>query len=490
MLNMARASRLILGVSAVAIMAAPGAASAQDEAATVGQPGDSETPATPPSAEPAPDEEVVVTGIRASLRQAVDIKRDSHGVVDAISAEDIGKFPDTNLAESLQRITGVSIDRSNGEGSTVTVRGFGPEFNLVTVNGRQMPTSTLGDGGSPPSSRSFDFANLASEGIAGVEVFKTGRASIPSGGIGSSINIRTPRPLDRAGTRGSVALKGVWDSSRQGDLTPTPEVSGIYSSTFGDDRFGVLVAGSFQKRKASVNQANVGWRDGYLGSENNWGSLPQPGSPGSQNIINRPEPNDVYEVQQNASYDLNDINRKRINGQLVLQARPVDTLTATLDYLYSRNTVEVRNRNVGVWFNFGDTSSEWTDGPVAGPVFYTERFGPGKDLSYSGALTANRSDNKSLGGNLTWTGLSNLTLQLDAHRSTAESKPTNKYGSNVSVGTAVFGVASQTINYDNDLPVISYTMLPGSMHLTQQTSRRQATPFGTPISRTASTRCS
>src|SRR5687767_6611725 len=119
-------------------------------------------------------EEIVVTGLRGSLQQSMEIKRDAHGVVDAISAEDIGKFPDTNLAESLQRITGVSIDRSNGEGSFVTVRGFGPEFNLVTLNGRQMPTSSLGDGASPPSSRSFDFANLASEGISAVEVYKTG----------------------------------------------------------------------------------------------------------------------------------------------------------------------------------------------------------------------------------------------------------------------------------------------------------------------------
>ena len=86
-------------------------------------------------------EEIIVQGgIRGSLKASMDIKRDSMGVVDAISAEDIGKFPDANLAESLQRITGVSISRSRGEGSQVTVRGFGPEYNLVTLNGRQMPT--------------------------------------------------------------------------------------------------------------------------------------------------------------------------------------------------------------------------------------------------------------------------------------------------------------------------------------------------------------
>jgi TonB-dependent receptor len=457
-------SRLVVGGSALAIATFSSGAIAQDAASTVGQPGDSETQDQP--ADPATEagEDIVVTGIRASLREAVDIKRNSQGVVDAISAEDIGKFPDTNLAESLQRITGVSIDRSNGEGSFVTVRGFGPEFNLVTLNGRQMPTSSLGDGASPPSSRSFDFANLASEGISAVEVYKTGRASVPSGGIGSAINIRTPRPLDRPGLRGSIAVRGVLDSSRNGEDEITPEVSGILSTTFGeDDRLGILITGVYQRRKASVNQANVGYRDGYLGSENNWGSLAQPGDPRFANIINRPGPTDVYEVPQNASYNLTDIDRERINGQLVLQFRPVDSVTATLDYTYSRNTVEVRDSNVGIWFNHNNTSSEWTDGPVAGPVFYSEAFArnEGKDLSYGGALTANRSENKSLGFNLTWDGPDGMTVALDAHHSTAESKPTNKFGSSVAIGTAIFGVANQTINFENELPVLSYNMHSG-----------------------------
>jgi TonB-dependent receptor len=119
----------------------------------------------------------------------MDIKRTSRGVVDAISAEDIGKFPDANLAESLQRITGVSIDRERGEGSQITVRGFGPEYNMVTVNGRQMPTHN-------GVNRSFDFGDLASEGVAGVQVYKTGRADAPSGGVGSTVNILTPKPLN------------------------------------------------------------------------------------------------------------------------------------------------------------------------------------------------------------------------------------------------------------------------------------------------------
>ena len=416
----------------------------------------------------APGGDIVITGIRASLRQSMDIKKNAQGVVDAISAEEMGKFPDTNLAESLQRITGVSIDRSNGEGSFVTVRGFGPEYNLVLLNGRQMPTAALGDGGGAPNSRAFDFANLTSEGIAAVEVYKSGRVTLATGGIGSTINILTPRPLDRPGMRATLSAKGVLDTSRNGKDKITPELSGIFSDTFADNRVGILVTGSYQRRKASVNQANVGWRDGYLGSENNWGSLPATGQ------TNRPGPTDVYQVQQNASYDLNDIDRRRINGQAVLQFRPMDNLTGTLDFTYSQNKVEIRNSNVGVWFNFGDVSSEWTDGPVAGPIFYSENFAPpdpgcvapsntcniGKDLSYSGSLTANRTINKSLGGNLAWDPFHQLHLQLDAHHSTAESKPTNKFGSNMSVGNAVFGIANQNINYENDLPIINITMAP------------------------------
>ena len=476
-------SRLVIGASTLAMAAVSGAAVAQDTkqgpptSSTLGNPGPSQTdnrPAQQPAVSPTQTTndpvtdtgqsgDVVVTGIRRSLQESVNIKRDSQGIVDAISAEDIGKFPDTNLAESLQRITGVSIDRTNGEGSTVTVRGFGPEFNLVTLNGRQIPTATLGDAASPPSSRAFDFANLASEGIAAVEVYKSGRASVESGGIGATINIRTPRPLDKLGLRGSFAVKGVADTSRNDGVPITPEVSGIISDTFADGKIGILLNGIYQKREASVNTASVGYRDGYLGSENNWGSLAQAGDPRYANITNRPGPNSVYMVPQNASYEFQDINRERINGQAVLQIRPIESLTATVDYTYARNTVEVRGNSVGIWFNHNNTSSDWTDGPVAGPIFYSEHFNQneGKDLAYSGDLSANRTETKSLGGNLSWKAPGGVTVVLDAHHSTAEAKPTSPFGSNNSLGNAVFGISDQSINFDNYMPVQSYQFYPG-----------------------------
>ena len=415
-------------------------------------------------------EEVTVTGIRSSIKKSMDIKRDSVGVVDAISAEDIGKFPDTNLAESLQRITGVSIDRSVGEGNSVTVRGFGADFNLVTFNGRQMPTSSLGDGASAPSGRSFDFGNIASEGIAGVEVYKTSRASVATGGIGSTINIKTARPLEAKGLKATVGVKGVMDTSQNDSTDTTPEISGLFSNTFADDTFGVAVSASYQQRKASVNQATAGWRDGYLGSADyagEWGALPATDGSSwnswNSSTENRPGDTDVYSIPQNVSYSLLDIDRQRLNGQVVLQYAPTDRLTSTLDYTYSKNEIEVRDNSVGIWFNHAYTDSAWTDGPVAGPIFYSEVFGdtnvfPGygdTDLSMSGSLTANQSENASLGLNFEFQATDNLALELDYHDSSAESKPNNRFGTNMSLGTTVISLTRQTVNFENDLPVIS-----------------------------------
>ena len=211
------------------------------------------------------DNAIVVTGFRASLEHSMDIKRESSGVVDAISAEDIGKFPDTNLAESLQRVPGVSINRVNGEGSQVTVRGFGPQFNLVTVNGRQMATSFVNAVGGDQSvdftqatSRSFDFNNLASEGVSRLEVYKTGRSAMPSGGIGAVINIVTQRPLDVAGDglRGSVSAKALYDLSNP-DFHVDPDLSGVVTWTDIDNTFGVSLFGAYQKRQSAASSGRT-----------------------------------------------------------------------------------------------------------------------------------------------------------------------------------------------------------------------------------------
>src|SRR5882724_840798 len=170
-------------------------------------------------------EEVVVTGLRQSLVTSESIKRETAGVVDAITAEDIGKFPDSNLAEAVQRVPGVTIDRINNEGSRVTVRGFGPEFNMVTLNGRSMPGNTTPN---ENAARSFDFENLSADGISGITVYKTGRADMASGGIGSTINITTARPFDFNSMRATFSAKATDDTSSKVGAKVTPEFSGLF----------------------------------------------------------------------------------------------------------------------------------------------------------------------------------------------------------------------------------------------------------------------
>src|SRR5512142_2225978 len=155
-------------------------------------------------------EVVVVTGIRGSLQRSLDIKRESTGVVDAITAEDIGKFPDVNLAQSMMRIPGVTVTRqastaggtggvsTNGEATEITVRGFGPNFNTTLIDGRQVASGT-GNGGTGTPDRAFDFSSLTSDFVSQIDVLKTPDATMSSGAIGATVNIKFPKPLDRPG---------------------------------------------------------------------------------------------------------------------------------------------------------------------------------------------------------------------------------------------------------------------------------------------------
>jgi TonB-dependent receptor len=435
--------------SACAAVAVPGYA--QEQAAA--NPSDSSLTATDV-------QQVVVTGLRNSLGSSMNLKRNSDGIVDGIVAADIGKFPDTNLAESLQRISGVSIDRNIGEGSKVTVRGVGPDFNMVLLNGRQMPTSNLGD----LNGRAFDFANLASEAISQIQVYKTSRAESPTGGIGATLNVMTARPLERPGFYSSVGVKGVYDTSNNnlpGDVkagkSGTPEISGIYSNTSADGRFGVALSASYQERNLGYNQAAVssGWRGPFRGDENNWGAIPQPTPQNAASMTNRPGPSDIYSVPQNLNYSMSGVQRQRTNGQLTLQFAPTKELTTTLDYTYSENKIQTRRNDLSAWFNFGDSVSSWTNGPVAAPLIYTELIPAGNsDIAMGGANFATKTQNKSLGFNAAWRVTNNLKLELDAHKSSAESTPDSPFGSSNTLGTASFSRGNTTADFSRDFPVL------------------------------------
>ena len=401
-------------------------------------------------------EEVIVTGIRQSLQKSADIKRDNAGVVDAITAEDIGAFPDTNLAEALQRVTGVAIDRTRGEGQYVTVRGFGPAFNLVTLNGRQMPT-TGGD------SRSFDFSNLAVEGISRVEVYKSGKADVPTGGIGSTINIVTTRPLENPGFNATIAASAMHDTSTEKGDDFTPEVSLLISNTFLDDTVGISLSAVRQERNNGAATASVGgWRS-FAGDVDNcwcsarpseWGGIPYDLSTQQ----NRPtNPDERYSVPQTTGYEFAEWDRVRTNGQLTLQWAPTDNITATVDYTYSEVELERTFSNYSAWYNFGGQETVWDgNNSNASPTTYSEFNGGAGDFAMGAGSDATVAENKSLGFNLVWDVTDRLSLMFDYHDSSAEQRPDSPYGSSSLLSIAAFSRNQTTTYFDRgELPVLS-----------------------------------
>lgn len=333
-------------------------------------------------------EEIVVTGIKGSLQSARNAKRDSLGVMDSIQSEDLGKFPDTNLAESLQRITGVSIDRSGGEGQFITVRGFGPEFNTVLVNGRQIA--------SEDRSRAFSFDTIAAELVSGIEVNKSSTATLQSGGIGSTVNIKTARPLDIDGFRFVGNVKGLYEENSD-DVTP--QASGLISNTFADGTFGVLLAASYQKRKTRLDaMVSDGWLENV--------GIPQAeinGGAGFEGNIFSP---------RNIDHKVTFEDRERIGGSLVLQYAPTNDLEITLDGLYSKFDIKSDATSLGTWF----TAPNMTDVRVDenGTVIDAfQEFGFSTDFNDK---TFNRlTDTYMIGLKADWNATDSLSMSFDGN---------------------------------------------------------------------------
>ncbi|UPG91199.1 TonB-dependent receptor [Luteibacter aegosomaticola] len=180
---------------------------------------------------------VTVTGIRASLQKSLDLKRNSDSIVDAISAEDVGKFPDTNVAESLSHLPGLSVDRNFGEGDKVSILGTDPALNRLMLNGQTVASTNWTSDPNNPDSRSFNYSLLASEIIGNAQVYKTPQANIDEGSIGGTVIVNTRRPLDLPANTltGSVSY-GYNDNADKGK----PNASVLYSWKNKDSTFGVI----------------------------------------------------------------------------------------------------------------------------------------------------------------------------------------------------------------------------------------------------------
>lgn len=223
---------------------------------------------TAPPAKPPADEgsTVIITGFRASIESALTTKREDAGIVDAIRSEDIAKFPDTNLAESLQRIPGVVIDRDAGEGRNITVRGLGADFTRVRINGIEALATTGGtdSSGGNNRSRGFDFNVFAAELFNSITVRKSASADVDEGSLGATVDLATIRPFDLKGFTASASVKG-----RYNDLVgkADPRVAFLIGDTWANRTVGAVFSAAFSKRRL--------WEEGF--STVRWDNGPSSG---------------------------------------------------------------------------------------------------------------------------------------------------------------------------------------------------------------------
>jgi TonB-dependent receptor len=285
---------------------------------------------------------ISVSGYRYSIEKSLDQKREANAVVEVITAEDIGKFPDKNVADSLQRVPGVFITRDGGEGSRVSIRGLSPELVLTELNGNYVASSETNN----EPTRSFNYVLLPSNMISSVEVFKSAEARIDEGGVGGTVILHTRRPLEMPANTGFATIEGTYaDTTRQTD----PQVSGLYSWHNKDETFGFLAGGTIQKRTTRTMEASTeSWRWWQDPTDDN---LPHSGRLATD-VNGRPYANDsaisywwgggVYDqsgrhysgywAPQSVDFGVRNEDRKRTGVQLTTQFRPNDHLNLTANY--------------------------------------------------------------------------------------------------------------------------------------------------------------
>jgi iron complex outermembrane receptor protein len=275
--------------------------------------------------------EVVVTGFRSSLAKALNVKRNEAAAVDSILAEDIGKFPDLNLSESIQRIPGVAITRDGGEGRQISVRGLGPQFTRVRINGMEALTTAGGAdaSGGTNRGRSFDFNVFASDLFSAITVRKSAEAETEEGSLGATVDLRTARPFDYRGFKMAGSTQVSYN-----DLVKKASPRGAFmiSNTWKDDTFGALISVAYTKRKlVEEGQSTVRWATGSafapgFGSVLGATCASTPAACATANAALHP---------RFPRYDIYTDDQKRLGATGSLQWRPSDTTLLSFDALYA-----------------------------------------------------------------------------------------------------------------------------------------------------------
>ncbi|MBD8640995.1 TonB-dependent receptor [Sphingomonas sp. CFBP 13733] len=376
------ASTAVVASAIAGLIAPAGAQTAPSSAppAAAEQPGSAQTPPTQAAPSGDADSDIVVTGIRGSLRSAIAVKREANAVVDVISAEAIGKFPDRNVAESLSHIPGVSIDRRFGEGEKVAILGTDPALNRMLLDGHALASADWGGNDNDPSSRTFNYSLLAPELVDRLEVYKSPEPRIEEGSLGGTVIVRTRRPLELKAN--SIFASGGYsynDRSDKGNVRG----SGLYSWKNDAETFGVLVAATYDKQ--SLTRAGVeffGYDNAAANADGTYNSpfvnraqdgtlsLKSPGATITGGTIA-----DLYKAASpfgiNYAYFQQTRERKSVSG--TVQYRPSSELTLTLNGLHINGNYDNYSQSMytipGAWTGNVLQSANISNGVVNAATF-------------------------------------------------------------------------------------------------------------------------
>ena len=307
---------LIGTASALALLGFNGAALAQGTPVTTTQPSPTDANASQP-------DDIVVNGYRESVAKSLEVKRNLSVVGDIISAEDIGKFPDRNVAEALQRVPGIVINREFGEGERVSLRGTAPNLTKTLLNGHAVATADWFILEQLSATRSFNYLTLPADIVGQLDVYKSPQADVEEGGIGGTINVHTRNPLDLKSLEVSGSLQAVYS-----DLSDkvNPQGSALVSWHNQAGTFGILVGGVYQRRETRRDGVET---LGYF--------TPIGASTGDA------------QVPSLIGSTLFQQNRERYGGNIGIQFKPTDTLEINVTGLYSRFNANNLNENYLAW---------------------------------------------------------------------------------------------------------------------------------------------
>jgi iron complex outermembrane recepter protein len=378
-------------------------------------------------------EEIVVTGLRASLEKSLDIKRTATVVLDSINAEELGRFPDADVADSLEHLPGITITRTTGgEGQKVSVRGFGPQYNIVTLNGRILATDD--------DARDLAFDVLPSEVISGADVLKSSEASALEGSIGGTVNLRTASPFDNPGLHG-----GAHAETNYNDMSTLHgrKFSLFVENTMLDNTLGFLIAGVQSDNHARTDSLNAYSQDIYDAT-----TFPFE-DPNGAKLSAAP-----CCITFGSIFD--EKKREALSGSL--EWRPTDTFKLAADGLWTKLQDPQIGYNQSYYFPYGtdqngngvwsDASATVKNGLVTGVT--SSNFTP--EIVNN---TMNRNVVTSVYGlKGTWQPTDKFNLDFDAYRSTA-SRPEG--------GTDTFVTAGLVSAQPNAEDYITVTDLPHSL---------------------------